>query len=126
MELKPCPFCGELPVGDDGQVATRHTDGSKWGAVSCCCSGPEVRTGYEAVENWMDDAIAEWNTRPIEDAQSAEIARLTARVAELEGMLREIVDSIPSTYDETDPTVIRHAAALNAAWNRFKEVGRDG
>lgn len=56
----------------------------------------------------------------------AKIARLTARVAELEAMLHDIIDSIPSTYDEEDPTVKRHAAALNVAWNSLKEVGHDG
>ena len=44
----------------------------------------------------------------------AENARLTARIQELELLLREIWDSIPSTYDENDPMVQRHAKALNA------------
>lgn len=151
MELKPCPFCGHKPAIE----FLHHTDGEKWGAVCCCCNGPEVRTGYGPVEEWRDAAIKEWNTRPIEDAQSAEISRLRARVAELEkfeasmrcpncdnlrleigqlrrrvaeleAMLHDIIDSIPSTYDKEDPTVKRHAAALNVAWNSLKEVGHDG
>jgi hypothetical protein len=55
-----------------------------------------------------------------------EIGQLRRRVAELEAMLHDIIDSIPSTYDEEDPTVKRHAAALNVAWNSLKEVGHDG
>lgn len=55
-----------------------------------------------------------------------EIGQLRRRVAELEAMLHDIIDSIPSTYDEEDPTVKRHAAALNVALNSLKEVGHDG
>lgn len=55
-----------------------------------------------------------------------EIGQLRRRVAELEAMLHDIIDSIPSTYDEEDPTVKRHAEALNVAWNSLKEVGHDG
>lgn len=112
MELKRCPFCESAPwVGP-------APESDQFELVACCDRKCHISEVYMPTSKWQ--------IRPIEDAQSAEIARLTARVAELEGMLREIVDSIPSTYDETDPTVIRHAAALNAAWNRFKEVGRDG
>ena len=60
--LLPCPFCGDTP--DINNVATfTETNGSKWGAVSCCCYGPEVRTGYRPLAEWRDAAIAAWNRR---------------------------------------------------------------
>lgn len=56
-QLKPCPFCGEVPT------EIRETDGFKWGAVVCCITGPEVRTNYVPVAEWRDAAIAAWNER---------------------------------------------------------------
>lgn len=61
-ELKPCPFCGETPDASD-KATFRYTDGHKWGAVVCCGTGPEVRTGYGEISHWKDDAITAWNTR---------------------------------------------------------------
>ncbi len=77
-ELKACPFCGE-------QVETRakftedsegYADRHEW--VEC--------TGC-ARDFWPVDA---WNTRPLEDAQAAEIAALKARIAEMEQAARWI------------------------------------
>lgn len=60
--LLPCPFCGRVP--DASNPATFWMDETtKWGAVECCCVGPEIRTGYEPLEKWRDEAIAEWNKR---------------------------------------------------------------
>lgn len=73
--LLPCPFCGEVPT------LIRETEGAKWGAVVCCCTGPEVRTHYRPVEHWKLDAIAAWNRRAPE---SPEVSALRAA---LEGML---------------------------------------
>ena len=60
--LLPCPFCGSYLDSEDPAVF-RETDGPKWGAVVCCITGPEVRTGYGPLEDWRDEAIAEWNKR---------------------------------------------------------------
>lgn len=81
------------------------------------------------VEFWKSAAEAQRRKNCDECVRIAEgkmVAKLQARVAELEAMLHDIIDSIPSTYDEEDPTVKRHAAALNVAWNSLKEVGHDG
>lgn len=60
--LKPCPFCGITP--DMGNPYTFEADqGGKWGHVVCCCTGPEVRTGYGPLKDWIDDAIDAWNER---------------------------------------------------------------
>lgn len=73
-ELLPCPFCGEVPT------LFQETSGSKWGAVVCCITGPEVRTGYQGVEFWRDEAIAAWNRRllptpPADDTTPADDGR---------------------------------------------------
>lgn len=62
VHIKPCPFCGAIPDVDNPNTF-QETDGPKWGAVVCCGTGPEVRTGYGPVEDWRDDAIDEWNKR---------------------------------------------------------------
>ncbi len=55
--LLRCPFCGEVPTH------VRETQGTKWGNVTCCCEGPEVRTGYETPDKWITFAIEAWNER---------------------------------------------------------------
>lgn len=71
-KLLPCPFCGQTP--DIANPATfQDSQGTKYGAVVCCCTGPEVHTGYGPVEDWRDEAIEAWNDRvvgwqPIETA----------------------------------------------------------
>lgn len=59
--VKPCPWCGEVPAIEERAFV--YTDGFKWGALACCGTGPEVRTGYESWESWKADAIKEWNDR---------------------------------------------------------------
>lgn len=60
--LKPCPFCGETPDASDPRTF-QDSQGTKWGSVVCCCTGPEVRTHYQGVEHWRDKAITAWNER---------------------------------------------------------------
>jgi hypothetical protein len=79
VALLPCPFCGETP--DINNPATfASNQGDKWGAVVCCCTGPEVRTGYQAVGFWMDDAITEWNRRALPQARKELVGRFNALV----------------------------------------------
>ena len=63
-ELRPCPFSGEMPIGQDDRYMC-----STLGCVM------------------QEDTISakEWNTRPIEDA-------LTARIAELKDVLEKVYD----------------------------------
>lgn len=76
-ELKPCPWCGGKPdVTNNASFVL--TDGVKWGALQCCGTGPEVRTGYQDVPHWKDEAIAAWNRRtPV----SGEVLCLTDKMA---------------------------------------------
>lgn len=59
IELKPCPFCKEIPIYEicpDGEQ--NHTN--------CKCG---------ASETFLDnDMIEQWNSRPIEDEKDAKIA----------------------------------------------------
>jgi hypothetical protein len=68
MELKPCPFCGG-PAGCDSG------DGEP--AASAWCH----RADENLCENISVYSIGAWNNRPIEDALSAEIADLKAKLA---------------------------------------------
>lgn len=59
IELKPCPFCGEMAFWD-----------SEFAGIYCRC-GAEI-TFCESDK----EAAEKWNTRPIEDALRAENERL--------------------------------------------------
>ena len=50
----------------------------------------------------------------ITTAERDAIIAALERTERLEAVLREVWDSIPSSYDTDDPMVQRHAAALNA------------
>jgi len=69
MELKPCPFCGgEVDYNERGKVQ---------------CSRACIGIDCEGYSN-------EWNYRPIEDALSAEIDELKAKLAEAEAKLAAV------------------------------------
>jgi Lar family restriction alleviation protein len=63
-ELKPCPFCGEMP-----ELSTRPC--YYYQCVKSGCEGQEV-----SWNNTEEEALKSWNTRPIEDALCAEVAKL--------------------------------------------------
>lgn len=88
IRLLPCPFCGAVP-DIDNPLTFQSDQGTKWGHVVCCCQGPEVRTGYESIEKWRDDAITAWNTRAAPQANESTAAggldRVLADVREERG-----------------------------------------
>ena len=80
-ELKKCPFCGsqaitEVIIGDEGHALT----------CSHCHATGMVMTSSAKFE----DVEKAWNTRPIESALEAEVARLNDRNDKLEDCFREI------------------------------------
>jgi hypothetical protein len=99
-DLLPCPFCGETP-DVSGNYTFVETDGPKWGAVRCCGTGPEVRTGYGPVDDWRDDAIAAWNERkapPSTEAARALLAAAEACADSLESYICTQYGITPSPY----------------------------
>jgi hypothetical protein len=74
-ELRPCPFCGAMPMGQDDRYM-------------CSTLGCVMQEDTISAENW--------NTRPIEDA-------LNKRIAELEAendMLKQLSQPIEVWSDE--------------------------
>jgi transcription elongation factor Elf1 len=66
ITLSPCPFCGETPATPACLVLTDPS--GKWGAIECTYCGarsPDVRTQYQPVEAWGNDAANEWNRREV-------------------------------------------------------------
>lgn len=64
---KPCPFCGE-----QGPLDVREGSTFRWWVASCAFCGaqaPEIRIDTlskdraAAIEQGIEDAIAEWNKR---------------------------------------------------------------
>lgn len=62
-KLKPCPFCGYVSEYDD-ESGIMYCN-------KCATAGP-----IPAMQDTKEWHIKNWNTRPIEDAQSAKIAQL--------------------------------------------------
>jgi hypothetical protein len=80
-KLKRCPFCGskariEKSWRFDNTFASQCTNDN------CIASNREDGEfgGFESDFNTKNKAIESWNTRPIEDAQAAEIKKLTAEL----------------------------------------------
>lgn len=82
-ELKPCPRCKEaLRLSVQNQHEFYGPDESLYFFVLCSACGRSSYSGYT-----REEAIKDWNTRPIEDAQVAEIEQLKVRVTELSNAL---------------------------------------
>jgi len=75
-------------------------------------------TLQQAIDHLRGSAsVLEGTTAILPAAVAIVLAQLAERDAVIERMravLQEVYDSIPATYDEKHPLVIRHAMALNA------------
>ena len=76
-KLKPCPFCGGTANIAKGRIEF-------WAYCPHC----GARTEFYETER---EAVDAWNARPIEDAQTAEIARLRGNIE----AIKKIVDKPP-------------------------------
>jgi len=70
-ELKACPFCGK-EMSEDNFFS---------------CDGYPKACGCWEKTHSAQEAVAVWNTRPLEDALRAEVARLTAENSKLDAMV---------------------------------------
>ena len=82
-ELKPCPFCGTPAVVH----ITEYDRGSETYTIDCshmnCGGSPGV---YDSSE----EAVNQWNSRPLEDALRAELAEARAEIERLREATRPI------------------------------------
>lgn len=96
-ELRPCPRCKEaLRLS----VQTNHefygADESLYFFVLCSACGHSSHSEYS-----REEAIKDWNTRPIEDAQAAEIERLKADNARMMEAIDNVLRGFPYLNIET-------------------------
>jgi hypothetical protein len=77
-ELKNCPFCGEFDIDNKEE----YTEGGWQYSYQCIRCGASGSTSGN-IQHRKEFQIEGWNTRPIEDAQAAEIEQLKARNAAL-------------------------------------------
>ena len=96
MNLKSCPFCGgEAEIIDDAM-----------GTVSRCrCCGAENGNGVYGEEGHKL-AVKDWNSRPIEHAQAAEIKRLREALEEIQDAITllntaDVLEHISDKIDQT-------------------------
>jgi hypothetical protein len=112
-ELKPCPFCGnELPVHYIA-MQNRYVQ-----LISC----PSCYATISCNKFLSDrDALATWNSRPIEDALNARIAELEAENAELKERVAMLdVTAVYKSLGEMG--YIDQVDKLNARIAELKEV----
>lgn len=94
-ELKPCPFCREVP-----SLELKHELSLYKGCITCPKCGVSIEMFFETKRECVEDILAIWNSRPIEDA-------LRARVEELEAALNDIQCLSPAVaYTSPDSKVI--------------------
>jgi len=117
-ELRPCPFCGEMPKVNNWTLKG-ITD------KRCFCDNENCPVYLSKTI-----AIDDWNTRPIEDALTARIAELelrldvynsnmydvvvdenakaNKRIAELEALVDELVNIGDNLFDSLNPIAWKH------------------
>jgi len=91
-ELKPCPFCGKMPAAQ-------------------CSSAICINDDCELSDYWRGLEDDSWNTRPIEDALNARIAKLEAELKITDELLKEATETIGAvvaccTYNSNDDAKI--------------------
>ena len=88
-EFKPCPRCKEaLRLSVQTQHEFYGPDESLYFFVLCSACGHSSYSEYT-----REEAIKDWNTRPIEDALRTENEALKAEIAELEEGIKEKDDA---------------------------------
>ena len=100
-ELKPCPFCGTSVVGIEYDGLYRWVE---CGNMDCNAAG-KVFAFLTDVGNADHIVANNWNTRPIEDGLRAELARLTAELAETREQF-EVTDDLLNQATVTIGAVI--------------------
>ena len=84
LKLKPCPRCWK-------NVYVIRANGCKF--IRCDCGIQSSRYGEHITDRRM---VADWNRRPVEDAQAARIAELEAE----RDRLREVVEKLVWLYSD--------------------------
>lgn len=109
-ELKPCPF------GKDHKL---RVESETFGMpLSMTTVGYRVRCGSnpcQATTRWHTSekaAVHYWNTRPLEDAKDAEIARLKERVEALEVFHNAVAYELNKADEASLPSMVAAAASI--------------
>lgn len=104
-ELRPCPFCGAMPMGQDDRYM-------------CSTLGCVMQEDTISAENW--------NTRPIEDALNARTAELSQAVGLITTLKPTMVMDTDHPLDmakEVEVYVSARIAELEGFINRLIEAG---
>ena len=108
-ELKPCPFCGIVPTVEGDPFSEEYIRGYNSGLIGCrnvaCAFGGEYIS-----KATQKEATTIWNTRPIEDALRAELARRDEIITRLKEDGERLVDCIE--YDFFAHEIILHRALM--------------
>jgi ferredoxin len=116
MELKPCSRCNSA-----SEIFSNYFDGEEIFGATCTSSGHCLT--LDDIYKTEAEAIAAWNTRPIEDALNQRIKELeeqvfalstgtrssrdAERIKELEQWQKEAVEFLPLAKDDMEDA-IRH------------------
>jgi len=98
-ELRPCPFCGSMPVIEKtGDVVCANTD--------CIVLASAIAYGVGDTPV----AFAAWNTRPVEDALRARISELEAAL----GAMTQAVNDATTRIAEMNAALVAAEAAAES------------
>ena len=112
-ELKPCPFCGNVPY-----VVEHYSIGNHYPLNECDIKSPIITVGCERCGITSSYAPEFWNHRPAEEALKAEVEKLKAENDELRYIVKQFEEWRGD--DDTGCPKYQHPAYPCAGEKQFK------
>ena len=97
-ELKPCPFCGEVPKITGDPDSEEYIRGYSMGFVECRNDSCPMSYNF-IIAPTQKEATSLWNNRPIEEILQARIIALEKELDAKDKTINELIEAKNRLYD---------------------------